>query len=64
MGLRRLHDGLGAGLMGNADAWQWWFDFPTKLLDVPLPRERNTPLAFDPALVLARNPVPLHPQPG
>lgn len=36
-----LQEGLWAGLMGKADAWQWWFDFPTKLLDVPLRGEKE-----------------------
>lgn len=31
-----LQEGLWAGLIGNADPWQWWLDFPTKLLEVPL----------------------------
>lgn len=47
--------------MGKADAWQWWFDFPTKLLDVPLRGEKET-LLFDFMLVLIRNLVLPHPQ--
>lgn len=31
-----LQEGLWAGLIGNAEPWQWWLDFPTKLLEVPL----------------------------
>lgn len=57
-----LQDGLGAGLMGKAKAWQWGLDFPTKLLDVPLPREGKI-LVFDFVLGLVCNCIPLHHRP-
>lgn len=40
--------------MGNAEAWQWWFDLPTKLLDVPLRGEREKS-SFHLTLVLLRH---------